>query len=157
MIYWSSSAPAAACARGFWLPAPDFSRMLEDLGWPDGSKFAWVYGVPPARVTSWMRGGEDIPLAAWLVLTLLQLSNPTPGGSGRTHGWGLPTKPDASPSPYPSGPFAMTGPNVASRGYRERSVLFALSPVGHVQGRLDQHPRGLRLVSDLHHLSRALP
>lgn len=51
--------------------AADFSQMLADLGWPDGSKFAWVYGVPPARVTSWMRGEEDIPPAAFLMIQLL--------------------------------------------------------------------------------------
>lgn len=55
------------------ISAPDFCRMLADLGWPDGSKFAWIYGVPPARVTSWMHGEEDIPPAAFLVLQLLQL------------------------------------------------------------------------------------
>lgn len=55
------------------ISAADFSLMLADLGWPDGSKFAWVYGVPPARVTSWMQGEEDIPPAAYLMLKLLHL------------------------------------------------------------------------------------
>lgn len=55
------------------ISAPDFCRMLADLGWPDGSRFAWVYGVPHARVQSWMDGEEDIPPAAFLVLQLLQL------------------------------------------------------------------------------------
>ena len=45
-----------------------FRQMLSDLGHPDGSRFAYVYGVPPARVKSWMNGDEDIPHAAHVML-----------------------------------------------------------------------------------------
>ena len=51
----------------------EFRQALAEIGWPDGARFAKVYGVPLDRVAKWLNGREDIPHAVYVMCELLKL------------------------------------------------------------------------------------
>lgn len=55
------------------ISAAQFQQGLNDLGMPDGYKFARLSGFGPTKVRRWIGGQEDVQHAATLILALLSL------------------------------------------------------------------------------------